>query len=459
MKKVSWRAWSALVLSGVMVLGMAVLLVCTAVSGGDWAVFPGNPHTYTGGNLNSGVVTDVAGTVLLDSREGRVYASDAEVRASTLHLLGDREGFIDAPLLRTYADTLVGYDFLTGTYNLTGQTGTAVLSISAAAQTAAWRALAGRPGAVGVYPTRTGALLCAVTSPTSAPDHGPEIAGDLTGAYDGVYVNRFFQSAYTPGSIFKLVTAAAALETMPDAESRTYSCSGSCVIAGEVITCSGTHGTLDLSGALAHSCNVYFGQLAAELGADVLTEYADRLGAADALSLDGYRTAAGHFDLTDASDADVAWAGIGQYTDLVNPCAFLRLVGVIAGGGTAAEPYLMASVDGPKSDYTARMESTGRLLSEETCSKLQAMMRSNVETVYGAGNFPGLTVCAKSGTAETGDGMAPHATFAGFVADAAYPLAFVVMVEHGGAGSQTCVPIAAAVLAACVETMDAQAAG
>ena len=83
-------------------------------------------------------------------------------------------------------------------------------------------------------------------------------------------------------------------------------------------------------------------------------------------------------------------------------------------------------------------------------------MRNNVEAVYGAGNFPGLTVCGKSGTSQLGGGKTSNAMFTGFVADAQYPLAFICVVEEGGYGSATCVPILSKVLAACRTVLDAE---
>ena len=77
-----------------------------------------------------------------------------------------------------------------------------------------------------------------------------------------------------------------------------------------------------------------------------------------------------------------------------------------------------------------------------------------MESVYGDWNFPGLTVCAKSGTGEVGNDRRPNATFAGFVTDEAYPLAFFVAVEDAGYGSTVCVPILAPVLEACKTLLD-----
>jgi len=455
-KKVANRSIAALILAGILLLGLALFVAEFLVKGDDWVTFSGSPHVYSGGNLNSGVITDRDGVVLLDSTDGRKYAKDAAVRKATLHLLGDREGYIAAPVLKEYADSLVGYDFLTGVYSLTGKTSTAKLTISSKVETTALAALKGRSGTVGVYNYKTGEILCAVSSPTYDPDDVPDIKNDTSGAYEGVYVNRFFGATFTPGSIFKLVTSAAALETIKDVEKQTFDCTGSCDVEGDTIVCSGTHGKVNLKSALAHSCNVAFGKLSLELGPDVLTRYVKKLGLTDSLVVDGIHTMAGHYDLTKAPDIDVAWSGIGQYTDLVNPCAYMRFMGVIAGGGKAAEPYLMAQVRSKKltSGYRAATRYTDQLLQADTCEKLAEMMHNNVETVYGAGKFPDLYVCAKSGTAEVGGEEMPHATFAGFIRDDKYPLAFIVVAENSGSGSAVCASIAGAVLKECVAVMD-----
>ena len=453
MKKVSTRALCALVLAAVLVVGLAAFAAKYAVSAGDWVTFPGSPHIYAGANLDCGVVTDRTGALLLDTTEGRTYSESAATRTSTMHILGDRYGYISAPLLGAFADDLIGYSKVQGLYGQALGNASAKLTISADVQNAAQAALAGYRGTIGVYNYQTGEILCAVSSPSYDPDNMPDVENDTTGAYYGVYVNRFFNTTYTPGSIFKLVTAAAALEIIPDIQSRQFRCDGACVIGGQQIICSGVHGTLDFAGALAHSCNVVFGQVAQELGAKTLQKYADKLGLTDSFSCDGYKTAAGVIDLAKADDGDVAWAGIGQYTDQVNAYAFLRLMGAVAGGGKAAEPYLMQSVSvGEKTRYEAKTQTTGRLLTEDSAAQLTKMMRNNVSAIYGDWQFGGLSVCAKSGTAEI-EGQTPHAMFAGFVQDAAYPLAFVVFVENGGSGSGVAAPIAAKVLQACVQAM------
>ena len=443
MKKVSGRAIFPLILAIVLLAGTVLLCVRYFVKAGEWVTFSGSPHVYTGVNLDGGVVTDRDGALLLDSTDGRTYSADAVTRTATMHLLGDRYGYIQAPLLGSFADYMIGFDKINGLYGAEGTEANAALTLSAAAQTAAYQALGNYHGTVGVYNYKTGEILCAVTSPSYDPDNMPDVDADKSGAYDGVYVNRFFQAAYTPGSIFKIVTLAAAIETVPDWENLTFTCEGKTIIGGQEIICEGVHGTITLKQALAHSCNVAFGELAGKVGTKALMEYAEKLGLSESFECDGIPVKAGTVDLKDADAGDLAWAGIGQYTDQVNALTFMRAMGRIAGGGTGAEPYLMAKITrGEKTAYEAKTETSSRALKAETAAKLTEYLRNNVATMYGDWQFGGLNVCAKSGTAEH-EGKTADAMFAGFCVDENCPLAFVVFVENGGSGSAVAAPIAA----------------
>lgn len=454
MKKVSGRAIFPLILAIVLLAGTVLLCVRYFAKADEWVTFSGSPHVYTGVNLDGGVVTDRDGTLLLDSTDGRNYSADAATRTATMHLLGDRYGYIQAPLLGSFADDMIGFDKINGLYGAEGTEANAALTLSAAAQTAAYQALGNYHGTVGVYNYKTGEILCAVTSPSYDPDNMPDVDADTSGAYDGVYVNRFFQAAYTPGSIFKIVTLAAAIETVPDWENLTFTCEGKTIIGGQEIICEGVHGTITLKQALAHSCNVAFGELAGKVGTKALMEYAEKLGLSESFECDGIPVKAGTVDLKDADAGDLAWAGIGQYTDQVNALTFMRAMGRIAGGGTGAEPYLMAKITrGEKTAYEAKTETSSRALKAETAAKLTEYLRNNVATMYGDGQFGGLNVCAKSGTAEH-EGKTADAMFAGFCVDENCPLAFVVFVENGGSGSAVAAPIAAKVLQVCAAAIN-----
>lgn len=454
MKKVSGRAIFPLILAIVLLAGTVLLCVRYFAKADEWVTFSGSPHVYTGVNLDGGIVTDRDGTLLLDSTDGRTYSADAVTRTATMHLLGDRYGYIQAPLLGSFADDMIGFDKINGLYGAEGTEANAALTLSAAAQTAAYQALGNYHGTVGVYNYKTGEILCAVTSPSYDPDNMPDIDADTSGAYDGVYVNRFFQAAYTPGSIFKIVTLAAAIETVPDWENLTFTCEGKTIIGGQEIICEGVHGTITLKQALAHSCNVAFGELAGKVGTKALMEYAEKLGLSESFECDGIPVKAGTVDLKDADAGDLAWAGIGQYTDQVNALTFMRAMGRIAGGGTGAEPYLMAKITrGEKTAYEAKTETSSRALKAETAAKLTEYLRNNVATMYGDWQFGGLNVCAKSGTAEH-EGETADAMFAGFCVDENCPLAFVVFVENGGSGSAVAAPIAAKVLQVCAAAIN-----
>ena len=126
----------------------------------------------------------------------------------------------------------------------------------------------------------------------------------------------------------------------------------------------------------------------------------------------------------------------------------------IANGGKAAQPYLVDEVHvGTSRTYHARTQQGSTVVSSETARILTEYMRNNVQNHYGDEFFPGLQVCAKTGTAEVGGDQKPNAMLAGFVMDEEFPLAFIVCVEDGGYGAQVCLPIASQVLLVCAETM------
>mgnify|MGYP002284370400 CR=1 FL=1 len=456
MNRVTKRTWMMAVFVVLLLGGMLFFAGEYALKADQWVVSTGSPHVYNNSNLGNGTVVDRDGNVLLDISDGRHYSDNAETRASTMHWLGDRKGSIQAKAVANYAALLAGYDKVDGLYDYAGSTGVEKLTLSASVQNTAVRAVYGRKWTVGVFNFKTGELLCAVTSPTYDPDNVPDIAGDTTGAYEGVYLNRFLQSTYVPGSIFKIVTTAAALECVPDIESRTFYCDGAYEYGTEAVTCETAHGTLDLKGALAHSCNCSFAQIAQLVGRKNMEKYVAKYGITDAVSFDGVTSAKGNYDIADTGGASFAWSCIGQHSDLINPCRFMVYMGQIAGGGVAAMPYIVSRVESSgEITYQAKTTYTDRIMSQTLAQKVQQYMRNNVEVTFGSYKFPGLTVCGKSGTAELGEGQISNAMFSGFCTDEQYPLAFVVAVENGGYGAAACVPILSVVLSECKAVMDA----
>lgn len=457
MNRVTKRTWLMSLFIFLLLGGMAFFLWEYATQADQWIISTGSPHVYNSANIGTGKVTDRSGDVLLDITDTRAYSDNAATRKSTLHWLGDRKGYISASAIANYAAEMVGFDLVEGVYDITGGGGIAKLTLSSQVQNVALEAMADRKGTIAVYNYKTGEILCAVTTPTYDPDSVPDIASDDTGKYDGVYLNRFIQSAYVPGSIFKVVTTAAALDCVEGIEQMRFTCYGKVEYGTEAVTCETAHGTLDLKQALSNSCNCCFAQIAELVGKKNMVAYVEKFGVAESLSFDGISTAKGNYDVSDAAPVSFAWSCIGQYTDLINPARYMAFMGAIAGGGEGAQPYLVAEVkSGGVTTYQAETEMSERIVSEEVAQKIRDYMRNNVQNIYGDWNFSGMNVCAKSGTSQLGGEEVSNAMFAGFVADAQYPLAFIVVVENGGYGAATCVPIISQVLGACRIVMDSQ---
>ncbi len=437
MRKVTTRAFAVLLLAALVVAGMGVYLFRLVKDGGDWAAFYANDSVYTNGKLNRGSITDRDGVVLASAGEdGFRYADDSSVRRGCLHVVGDLDGNIGTSMLSVFRSRFINYSFLTGT---TTEGGAMQLTIDAEVSAAAYDALAGMKGTVLVYNYQTGEIICMVSTPGWDPQEG--VTFDVNdSAYEGAFINRAISSRFTPGSVFKLVTMAAAIETIPDLWDQTFTCNGSTIIGSQKVNCTGYHGTIGVEQGLACSCNVVFGELGRQLGGARISQYAEKYGLTSEHTLNGkIPTAAGSVPAAQG-DGDAAWSAIGQYEDLINPYSFLRFIGAIANGGVAVEPTILAG----------KSAGSERIMEPGTAQTLSEMMSYNVSYEYGTWAYPGLDMHAKTGTAETNGGT--HAWFAGFITNK--PLAFVVMAERAGSGYGVASPIANTVLQKAVSVLD-----
>ncbi len=457
MKRISMRSWAIWLLILLLLGGLAFFITEFFFQAENWVMQNGSPHIYeTGGTSPAkGTVVDRNGQLLLSYGQGRTYSANAAVRQATIHWLGDRQGNIHAPMISHYTKELSGYNVVTGTYQYGNQGGKAVLTLSASIQQAALEAMGEEKGILAVYNYKTGEILCAVSTPAFDPDDVPDIAGDTTGKYEGAYVNRFTRSLYTPGSIFKIATTAAALENLPDIQQWTYTCTGTYQFGIDKVTCQKAHGTVNLQSAMAYSCNCAYAQIALLLGQEGLQQAVDRYALLESIAFDGITTAQGSILLEDQAEVQLAWSAIGQHKDLINPAAFLSFVGAIANGGQGVAPYMVSQIQaGGKPTYSAQATATQRIMDPETAETLAQFMRNNVVQNYKAEHFHGMTVCAKSGTAQVDANSTTNALFTGFVSDEQYPIAFLVIVEGGSSGGRTCLPILSKVLAACKAELD-----
>lgn len=459
MNRIAGRAWALLLMIAILLAGLGFFLSEYFQMSQYWALHGGNPHVYPNAQQAvpavKGTMVDRDGNLLLHIGDRWTYSSDPAIRMAMLHWTGDRAGNIRDALIHQYTAQMLDYDPINGIYHYGGVDGKMTLTLSSVVQAAALKALGDYKGTVAVYNYKTGELLCAVTTPTFDPDNIPDFSADTSGAYEGVYFNRFLQSAYIPGSIFKLITTAAALQEIGDIRQQTFLCTGTYQFGPDQVTCEIAHGELTLKTAMQRSCNCAYAQIALQLGNEKLQQYVDAYRILDPVSFDGLKTVKGNVELENAASVELAWSAIGQHKDQINPCAFLTFIGAIAGGGQAAQPYVVRRVQvGEKTTYTAATTYLDRIMPEETASVLREFMRNNIVNQYGEKQFHGLTVCAKTGTGQVDGGKKPNATFAGFVTDEEYPLAFVVFVENGGYGKTICIPILSAVLEACISVMD-----
>lgn len=349
------------------------------------------------------------------------------------------------------------------------------LTIDPKAQQAAWDALGDQKGAVVAVEPSTGKILAMVSKPSYDPNalavHSSSSANqayqDLLNADGNPLVNRTIQTRYPPGSTFKLVDSAAALESgqytpetvvpAPDLYRLPQTSTDLQNFGGE--RCSGS-GEMTLADALRISCNTAFAQLGVTLGDDALRDQAQKFGFDTDLSVP-MPVVHSVFPPDDDADASspprTALAAIGQGDVATTPLQVAMLSAAIANQGELMEPYLVQTVRDPDlqvvDETTPRRFSTA--VSSGTADELTQMMLGVVQSGSGkAAQIPGVAVAGKTGTAETSKEAAPHAWFTGFAPADDPKVAVAVIVEHGGSmgseatGGAVAAPIAKAVMQA-----------
>ena len=443
MKRILKRSTLILVFTLLFIGGASFFCVELVFNADDWANQPYNAHISGNGGLEqAGAVYDRNGTVLAKTQgTDRVYNENYSVRVGLLHTVGDNSLNISTAVQSKYRSQLTGYSLIWG-LNMPQSLRTShdiTLTVDANASAATYDALSayGKQGACVVYNYKTGEVISSVSTYSYDPEAPPEINEDNEHEYEGVYLDHVLSSSYTPGSIFKLVTAAAAIENIPDLFERTWYCEGHEDIGGHEVRCvdGEAHGTLDFYGALEHSCNIVFAELAVELGPEKMTAAAEKMGINLSYEIDDVSTAKGHYDVSKATTNELAWSGVGQYNDEVNPMQMAILCGAIANGGNSVNPTYIKSGTGDLLKMIGLNDTKSReLLKSSTASTLSQSMPSYT--------FGSLSVRAKTGTAEVGDEKSPNAWMVGFSTDEDCPLAFACVVEDAGFGSQYARPVA-----------------
>lgn len=447
MKITGKRAAVIYALIGAFLIGVGIFVVQLVLYGSSWASNKANRHIYSNGTVvNTGAIYDRNGVILAESVDNeRIFAKSSAIRRAVLHVVGDTSGFISTGTHYLYRDVLSGYNVINGIYKLKNDgVGTDItLNIDSEANRIAYEALGDFNGAVAVYNYKTGELLCSVSKPAYDVNNVPD---DLMTdkKYEGVFLDKVTSGVYTPGSIMKIVTAACAIENIPDIDSRTFECNGAHKFSDGSVICNGEHGTVTFLEAMNESCNSVFAEIAVELGAEKLLATAESLGFNKQLAAREIRLGKSRFDPSTTSVSELGWAGIGQSTTYVNPMHFLMIAGAIANGGNGYAPDRIKSA-GAISEMVGRQPETVIKMNPATAKKLDEMLRSNIRDCYGDYRFPDLEMCGKTGTAQQ-DNAASHSWFVGYSQRSDLPLAVVCIAENAGSGMRTAVTVSNTVM-------------
>ncbi|MEZ4482334.1 MAG: penicillin-binding transpeptidase domain-containing protein [Dehalococcoidia bacterium] len=317
------------------------------------------------------------------------------------------------------------------------------------------RALGARNGAVVAIDPTTGDILAMVSVPTYDPGSLATNGEALLNDPSSPLLNRATHGLYPPGSTFKTVTAASALEFKVITPSTIVECPGEIVIEGFPISCSNVPqgvGRYPFSDAYIYSVNAVFADIGANrLGWDRLEDTAQRLGFERPLDFE-LTTAISELRLPGSPRTNVLLAStaFGQGELLVTPLQMALVASAVANGGEMPRPRIVAGEANSSAQFAAQANPRlTRVLPADTANTVAAMMREVVSRglVSGMSNL-GFEAGGKTGTAETGTSGQSHAWFIAFGSRDGKQAAVAVIVENGGRGGEVAAPIAAAVLKA-----------
>jgi penicillin-binding protein 2 len=351
-----------------------------------------------------------------------------------------------------------------------------VLTLDRRIQAAAEAAMRDKDGAVVVLHPGTGEVLALVSKPT----YDPNLFAQRLTAEDWRRLihdpkhplqNRATQAQYPPGSVFKLITAMAALERGAITPDTRFLCGGSFSLGRFTFADwkKGGHGWLDLQGAIANSCNVYFYQAALKAGIDEIARVGREFGLGEPPGL-GLGDEARGIMPTPAwkrQQQGDAWypgntviTGIGQGLVIASPMQLARMVAAIANGGILYRPWILKRVEALGGEVIEKYEPEiirrVNIRPENLEVVRQGMLAVVNEGTGGRSRIPGLAVAGKTGTAQVvrkeeakrRKDLKDHGWFVAFAPFENPQLAVVVLAENAGFGGQMAAPVAKAIFEA-----------
>lgn len=316
-------------------------------------------------------------------------------------------------------------------------------------QQTAFDALGDNKGAVVALNPRTGEVLAMVSKPTYDPNNLKAAieAANSGSADDSPLINRATYGMYPPGSTFKTVTLASALQNIPDATTRTFNDTGKLVFNNSYSLSNvngAANGVINLKQGFNASSNFVFGTLGMELGNENLKKTAEDFGFNQSIKANGFKIAKSQFPKLESYEiGNMAQSGIGQGSVLATPMQMALVAATVANDGDMALPNLVSKVvdkDG-NTVKTPGIEFKKNVISKSDAAIIQDYMKNYVDSRADSSwtYFQGTGAAGKTGTADyklsDGTDAKPHSWFIGFAPADNPQIAVAVIVENGGYGS------------------------
>mgnify|MGYP000899207783 CR=1 FL=1 len=409
-------------------------------------------------NIISGDIKDRNGDILATSRQkGEQWVRYYPHGALTSHVVG----YVSSKLGRAGIESSQATYLLGLNDGLLEQTvqrlvfheargNNVILTLDYRLQKVAYDAIGNRNGAVVAMDPRTGEILAMV----SKPDFNPNDLASLIDK-DALY-NKVLQGLYPPGSTFKVVTLASALENIPDIEKQVFDCKGYLNVGNYHLSCSGNkaHGELNIEQALAVSCNTTFARVGLQLGYDALFKTAKNFLFNKTFAFDDMTIYSSNFPKTVVTDDELAKDSIGQGQVTVTPLHMAMIVSAIANDGYMMQPRLVKAIENSRGRITKEFKPKiyAHPIDESTANEITDMMVNVVNNGTGkTAKISGVTVAGKTGTAQAGGNQEDHAWFVSFAPASDPSIAVAVIIENGGTGGLEAAPVARKIMQKALE--------
>ena len=421
---------------------------------------PGNNHTLIHEQQSErGTISTYDGEVLARSvlTDSGIYVREYPSGGLASHVVGYASmQYGTSGIENTYNDVLKGeasfssWDDAIDSLSGAGTPGNDVtLTINSTIQRAAQDALEGRTGACIVLDPTTGATLALASGPTYNASEATDIlekSTQETGSADSSLFNRATQALYAPGSTFKIVSLATALENNIADEETLFDSPGSMIIgAAEVSNFDYTdYGTLTLAQATEVSSNTVYGQLGSEIGRELLVKGAEKFLFDTNIEYDLPLVTSLMPKANEMTKWETAWAAagmpVGSHPSPAGPQATvleMALVGcAVSNNGTIMTPYLVDSISNSNGErsYTAQSTVLTQAMTNQTANRVKDVLRGVVENGTGyAARIDGADVYGKTGTAEKADGN-DNVWFVGTASVDGHSITIAIIIEDGEAG-------------------------